>query len=131
MSDKDLMDLAIQAKENSYSPYSLFSVGAALLAKSGKVYVGCNVENSSFGVTNCAERTALFSAIAAGEREFMAIAVCGNKAGLERETCFPCGVCRQALCEFCPPDMPVYLESSNGDIISFTLGELLPHAFNL
>ena len=81
MTNKELMDLAISARENSYSKYSGFSVGAALLTQSGKIYLGCNIENASFSPTCCAERTAFFSAIAAGEREFSAIAVCGGKTG--------------------------------------------------
>ena len=130
MTDKELMALAVKARENAYSKYSSFSVGAALLTKSGKVFVGCNVENASFSPTCCAERTAIFSAIAAGEREFSAIAVCGGKVGEERIKCMPCGVCRQVLCEFCDNGMRVILE--DGDKLSvLTLGELLPYSFNL
>ena len=131
MTNKELMALAIQARENSYCKYSGFAVGAALLAKSGKVYLGCNVENASFSPTCCAERTAFFSAIAAGEREFEAIAVCGGKQGESRSMCTPCGVCRQVISEFCEKDFPVILEGENLDITQITLGELLPFAFDM
>ncbi len=131
MTNKELMELAIHARENSYCKYSGFAVGAALLAKSGKVYIGCNVENASFSPTCCAERTAFFSAIAAGEREFSAIAVCGGEQGKERATCTPCGVCRQVMSEFCGDDFPILLEGENSDMIEITLGELLPFAFDM
>ena len=131
MSDKELMELAVKARDRAYAPYSNFAVGAALLCESGKVYIGCNIENSAFSPTNCAERTALFSAIAQGERHFSAIAVCGGKIGEERIFCTPCGVCRQVLSEFCSPDMKVILEKGNGKLISVTLAELLPVAFEM
>ena len=131
MTNKELMALAVKARENSYCKYSGFAVGAALLAKSGNVYLGCNVENASFSPTCCAERTAFFSAIAAGEREFEAIAVCGGNQGQERSTCMPCGVCRQVISEFCDKDFPIILEGENLDITQITLGELLPFAFNI
>ena len=131
MTNNELMELAIRARENSYCKYSKFAVGAALLAKSGKVYLGCNVESASFTPTSCAERTAFFSAIAAGEREFLAIAVCGGKQGKERATCTPCGVCRQVMSEFCGADFPVLLEGENSSVITITLGELLPFAFDM
>ena len=131
MTNKELMKLAIKARENSYCKYSGFAVGAALLTKTGKVYLGCNVENASFSPTSCAERTAFFSAIADGERNFSAIAVCGGKNGENRTTCTPCGVCRQVMSEFCSKDFLVLLEDKNSDIIEITLGELLPFAFNM
>ena len=130
MSNKELMELAIKARENSYSPYSDFCVGAALLAKSGKVYLGCNIENAAFSPTNCAERTAFFTAVAAGEREFEAIAVCGGKRGEKRVTCTPCGVCRQVMSEFCDKNFKIILEDSEA-LKVYSLGELLPLAFNL
>lgn len=126
----ELIDAAKRAAERSYAPYSKFSVGAALMTKSGKIYIGCNVENSSFSVTNCAERTALFSAIADGEREFCAIAIVGGKDGDLSNPCFPCGVCRQALSEFCDKDMRVLIASAGG-YKEYTLGDLLPEIFNL
>ena len=130
MTNKELMDLAISARENSYSKYSGFSVGAALLAKSGKVYLGCNIENASFSPTCCAERTAFFSAIAAGEREFVSIAVCGGKNGENRIKCMPCGVCRQVMSEFCSKDFIILLEDGES-VISMTLEDLLPFSFNM
>ena len=131
MTNEELMSLASKARENSYCKYSDFSVGAALLTKSGKIYLGCNVENASFSPTCCAERTAIFSAIANGEREFLAIAVCGGKQGKKSKTCTPCGVCRQVLCEFCSKDFPIILEGEDSSIITVTLGELLPFAFDM
>ena len=130
MTAKELMDLAISARENAYSKYSSFSVGAALLTKSGKVFVGCNVENAAFSPTCCAERTAVFSAIATGEREFTAIAVCGGMTNEKRKKCMPCGVCRQVLSEFCDEKFKVIIE--DGETLSeLTLGELLPFSFNM
>lgn len=128
MTDKELMALATKAREHSYSPYSHFSVGAALLTKSGKVYLGTNVENSSFSATNCAERTAFFSAIADGESEFLAIAICAGKHKSEPITCMPCGICRQVMSEFCDKDFKIIVSDGNG-IKALTLGELLPNSF--
>ena len=130
MTNKELMDLAISARENSYSKYSGFSVGAALLTKGGKVYLGCNIENASFSPTCCAERTAFFSAIASGEREFSAIAVCGGKTGEKRIKCMPCGVCRQVMSEFCSKDFTILLEDGD-NVVPMTLEELLPFSFNM
>lgn len=125
---KNLMNEAIAAKALSYSPYSNFKVGAALLGKSGKIYRGCNIENASYSPTNCAERTAVFKAISEGEKEFVAIAVTGGemKAG---DYCTPCGVCRQVLAEFCSSDFPVILGNSENDFKIFRLDELLPYGF--
>ena len=119
-----LLDNAREAKKNSYSPYSGFSVGAALLGKSGKIYLGCNIENSAYSPTCCAERAALFSAVSNGEREFSAIAIVGDSS-----PCTPCGVCRQVLSEFCSEDMPLIVEDGDGKPLAYTLGELLPKAF--
>ena len=130
MNEKILIDAAISAMKNSYSPYSGFCVGAALLAESGKVYSGTNVENASFSVTSCAERSALFAAVSAGERKFSAIAVVGGKDGEITDFCPPCGVCRQALAEFCSPKANVYLFDGKS-VKSLTLGELLPESFSL
>lgn len=130
MTNKELMSLARSARERSYSPYSAFSVGAALLCKNGKVYLGCNIENASFTPTNCAERTAFFGAIAAGERDFLSIAICGGKSGEATELCPPCGVCRQVMSEFCKSDFAILLEN-NGEIKEYRLGELLPYAFDI
>ena len=121
---KKLLELACAVRANAYCPYSGFSVGAALLAKSGKIYCGCNVENVSFGAGTCAERAALGCAIAAGEREFIAIAVC---AGASPTT--PCGICRQALLEF--GDMDVVCASADcGSVEQYRLSELMPGAFS-
>lgn len=133
MTDNELMSLAVKARENSYSPYSSFAVGAALLCKSGRVYLGCNIESASYSPTNCAERTAIFSAVTQGERDFLAIAVCGGKtdSNTKRKLCPPCGVCRQVMSEFCSPDFRILLESASGEIEIHTLSELLPLAFNI
>ncbi len=127
MSDRELMELAIAARERAYAPYSRFSVGAALLSKSGKVYTGCNIENAAYTPTSCAERTAFFKAVSEGEREFSAIAVAGGKAG-ESTLCTPCGVCRQVMAEFCKPDFRVVLGDGVG-MFATTLSDLLPMAF--
>ena len=126
----ELIASAKQAAKKAYAPYSNFTVGAALLTKSGKIYLGCNIENSSFSVTNCAERTALFSAVADGEREFEAIAIVGGKGGNLSEPCLPCGVCRQALSEFCDKDMRVII-AFDDSFKEYALSDLLPEAFKL
>lgn len=122
---------ALTARKNSYAPYSNFAVGAALLAKNGKVYVGSNVENAAYSVTNCAERSALFSAVSDGEREFVAIAVAGAniKQADNLPQCTPCGVCRQALFEFVGADFPVILVQSEKEYSFVNLGDLLPMGF--
>ncbi len=131
MQDKELIKLAFEAREKAYAPYSNFYVGAALLAKNGTVYQGCNIECASFSPTNCAERTALFKAVSEGEREFEAIAVVGSKKGVPDDDMpsAPCGVCRQMLYEFCKADMKVLIAKSEDEYISTTLGELLPYGF--
>ena len=128
MTDVELIKLAMQARENSYAPYSDFHVGAALVGKSGKVYLGCNVENAGYSPTNCAERTALFKAVSEGERAFTAIAIVGGKGDTLAEFCAPCGVCRQALAEFCDPDFRVVLGRIE-NVRVYTLAELLPFSF--
>ena len=130
MTPQELLAIAQQARQRAYAPYSHFAVGAALLTKSGKVYPGCNIENASFGATNCAERTALFKAVSEGVREFDAIAIVGSKVG-ETNTLVtgPCGVCRQALYEFGGPALTVIMAKSEEDYIVTTLGELLPYGF--
>ncbi|GGA20494.1 cytidine deaminase [Paenibacillus physcomitrellae] len=127
MDNKELLQEAMKAYQNAYVPYSHFSVGAALLDENGKVHHGCNVENAAFSPTNCAERTALFRAIADGNRpgSFKAIAVVGDTD----EPIVPCGVCRQVLAELGGLDMPVILGNLKGDIMETTMRELLPHAF--
>ena len=130
MDKKDLFNLAKEAMKNSYAPYSEYNVGAVLLCKNGNVYKGCNIENASYSLTNCAERTALFSAIANGENEFEAICVVGGKNGEITDFAMPCGACRQALAEFCDADFKVYVGISEDNIKEFTLKELLPYSFN-
>lgn len=128
MTDKELMSLAAQAREKSYSPYSGFRVGAALLGKSGKAYLGCNVENAAYTPTNCAERTAVFKAVSEGETEFEAIAIVGGKGDEWAELCAPCGVCRQVLAEFCDKDFRLVLGNPNA-IKTYTFAEILPLSF--
>ena len=124
-STTQLIQEAIAAMQYSYSPYSHFCVGAALLTKSGKIYRGCNIENAAYTPTNCAERTAVFKAVYEGERSFDAIAiVCSGNS-----PAFPCGVCRQVLSEFCGPEMPVLCANAHRESVLCTLGELLPHSF--
>ena len=130
MTKNELMQKATDAMKNAYAPYSNFTVGAALLSKSGKVYTGCNVENSSYGVTNCAERTALFGAIADGEREFCAIAIAGGRNGEIVDFCPPCGVCRQALSEFCDEDFKIYLYNGK-KIKEYKFTKVFPLQFEL
>lgn len=130
MIPEKLIEMAISARDAAYAPYSGYRVGAALLGKSGKVYLGCNIENASYTPTVCAERVAVFKAVSEGEREFEAIAVCGgNKQKIEGGFP-PCGVCRQVLREFCDPDsFKVYLIGAGGAYKTVTLGELLPYGF--
>lgn len=125
---RELISRAMKARESAYCPYSGFAVGAALLCADGTVYTGCNVETAAFNGT-CAERTAIFSAVAAGHREFRAIAVAGAAKGREPDSiCTPCGVCRQVMREFCGPDFEIILTDGR-DISAATLDELLPMAF--
>lgn len=126
-----LVSAALEARERAYCPYSGFAVGAALLAADGRIFTGCNIENATQGPGVCAERTALYKAVSEGVRDFTAIAVAGGKAGLPPEQfCPPCGVCRQALAEFCVPSLEIILVSQNG-IERHTLGELFPLAFSV
>lgn len=128
MTDIELMKLAVKARKNSYAPYSDFHVGTALLGKSGVVYTGCNVENAGYTPTNCAERTALFKAVSEGERAFTSIAVVGGKGEELADFCAPCGVCRQALAEFCDGDFRILLGTPEHYTVH-TLAELLPYSF--
>ena len=128
MNNVELMKLAVEAREMAYAPYSGFRVGAALLAKSGKVYKGCNVENAAYSPTNCAERTAVFKAVSEGEREFLAIAIVGGMDENIADFCAPCGVCRQVLAEFCGKDFRVILGNPD-NVKEYTFEEILPFAF--
>lgn len=134
MDDKELIREAYKAQAYSYSPYSGFQVGAALLGKSGRVYTGCNIENASYSPTNCAERTAFFKAVSEGEKEFVKIVIVGNKKGAseeERDYCAPCGVCRQVMAEFCnPKEFQVLLAKSETDYRTYRLEELFPFGFS-
>ena len=120
-----MLDLAYEAMERAYTPYSHFQVGACLKGESGNYYLGCNVESASYTPTNCAERTAVFKAISEGEKRFSGIViVCSGK-----NPAAPCGVCRQVLREFCKDDLPVVFADNKRNYIESTLGELLPHSF--
>lgn len=123
---------AIEAMKKSYSPYSHFTVGAALLTKDGKIYTGANIENASYTPTVCAERNAIFTAVHQGEHEFEAIAIVGGHEGNITGVTAPCGVCRQVMSEFCSPDFKVILVTTpDGDYVEETLGSLLPYTFKL
>ena len=129
MKSDALLEVAAKAAEKAYSPYSEYNVGAALLCADGTVFTGCNVENSSYGLTNCAERTAIFTAVAEGRRDFVAMAV----VAIGEDMPYPCGACRQVLNEFCREEFSVYVakadELKEYEVIS--LAELLPHGFHL
>lgn len=131
MERSELIQLALEARQKAYTPYSHFKVGAALLGKNGVVYQGCNIENSSYTPTNCAERTAFFKAVSEGQYEFEAIAVVGGMEDeKELDFCAPCGVCRQVMMEFCDYDtFEVIIAKSPQEYKSFTLKEILPLAF--
>ena len=125
MTDNELIAIARKASQNAYAPYSGFFVGAALMAADGSVYTGCNIENASYGATNCAERTAIFKAVSEGQREFLKIAVTAG----DGSTAYPCGICLQVMNEFMP-NAEILLEI-NGMIQTFSLKELLPCGFRL
>lgn len=130
MEKNELIRLAVQAMHQAYAPYSEFKVGAALLAKSGKIYTGCNIENAAYTPTNCAERTAFFKAVSEGEREFEAICIVGGKDGQLTGYTAPCGVCRQVMMEFCNPEtFRILLAVSEDDYREYKLKELLPMGF--
>ena len=129
MTPEALMELAREAMGRAYAPYSGFQVGAALLGESGRVYVGCNVENAAYGPTCCAERTAFFSAVAQGERRFQALAVLGGMGGVVSRPAAPCGVCRQVMMEFCSPDFLIHMGGAGGEIVTVPLREFLPYGF--
>ena len=124
MTDEKLVALAKEAMKNAYAPYSKFQVGAALLAKDGRVFTGCNVENASYGATNCAERTAIFKAVSEGYREFDAIAIVASSGDFAS----PCGICRQVLAEFMS-EGKVILDSDEKGMVTYSVRELLPLEF--
>lgn len=129
MTENELVLKAIEAMQNSYSPYSDFKVGAALLTESGDVYTGCNIENVAFGPSVCAERVAFFKAISEGEKNFSKIAVVGGKAGKITSPTPPCGVCRQVMREFCDDDFEILIVSENNKYDKALLKDLLPQSF--
>ena len=130
MDKMELVKQAFKAREMAYAPYSHFHVGAALLAKNGTYYTGCNIENAAYTPTNCAERTAFFKAVSEGVREFQAICIAGGKDGVLTGYAAPCGVCRQVMMEFCNPDtfqVILALDKEHYDV--YTLRELMPQGF--
>ena len=130
MTDQELIRRALLARERAYTPYSHFQVGAALLTRTGTVYPGCNIENAAYTPTNCAERTAFFSAVCQDERDFAAIAIVGGPQGGVLDYTAPCGVCRQVMMEFCDPDtFRILVARSPEDYRVFTLRELMPQSF--
>lgn len=132
MSDNELLGIAKEMRGFSYCKYSSYAVGAALLTKDGKVYTGCNVENGSYSLTNCAERTAFFNAISKGEREFSAIAIVGGDiSSASLDDCTPCGACIQVISEFCEDDFRVITINHFGEEVVYTLAMLAPTRFRL
>ena len=129
MTPEKLIELAKKAMLCAYAPYSGYKVGAALLCADGTVYQGANIENASYGATNCAERTAFFRAVYDGHREFTAMAICGGKDGVISGFFPPCGICRQVMMEFCDPDTFRIILTNGKEIRSYTLAEILPLGF--
>lgn len=130
MNDKDLVKIALEAREKSYAPYSHFHVGAALLCGDGTVYTGCNIENAAYTPTNCAERTAFFKAVSEGNYDFIKIAIVGgSEENGATNLCAPCGVCRQVMMEFCSKDFEIILGTESGVVKRYTLEQLLPEGF--
>ncbi len=130
VSDRELIEVAMKAREMAYTPYSHFQVGAALLTKDGKVYPGCNIENAGYTPSNCAERTAFFKAVSEGAREFAAIAIVAGMEGGELIRTAPCGVCRQVMMEFCDPEtFRILLAVSPDQYEEWTLERMLPLGF--
>ena len=127
---EELIEKAIDMMKYSYTPYSHFKVGAALLAKNGSIYTGCNIENAGLSATNCAERTAFFKAVSEGVKDFEAIAIVGGREGILTQATGPCGVCRQVMMEFCDPKtFQVILALTKEDYSIYTLEQLLPLGF--
>ncbi|WP_346685193.1 cytidine deaminase [Megamonas hypermegale] len=122
---KLLLEKAYEGRKNAYAPYSNFKVGAAVLMENGKIYTGCNIENASYGATNCAERTAIFKAISEGNRKICAIAI----VGADDEYTYPCGICRQVIAEFADENTEIILGKKSLEYIVKTLAEILPGAF--
>lgn len=131
MNRRELIDIALEARQMAYTPYSHHKVGAALLTKDGRVYRGCNIESASYTPSNCAERTAFFKAVSEGEREFEAIAIVGGfEDSPVLRLCAPCGVCRQVMMEFCDPEtFEIILCDEKDELHTYKLEELLPLGF--
>lgn len=127
---KTLINKALEMLKFSYTPYSNFKVGAALLCSDEKIFTGCNIENSSYGPSVCAERTAIFKAVSEGQKDFEAIAIVGGKDGKVEDYCPPCGVCRQVMSEFCNPDFKIILYNGK-KMKTYKLKDLLPLSFTL
>lgn len=131
--DAELIEKALEARENAYVPYSHYKVGAALATASGKIYTGCNIENASYGATNCAERTAIFKAVSEGERNIAAIAIVGGNEKEEKnlsDYAYPCGICRQVIREFSDPSaVRIIVAKSTKEYEIYSLEQLLPESF--
>lgn len=128
---RELIEKALDMRNYSYTPYSHFKVGAALLSTSGKIWGGCNIENAAYGPSNCAERTAIFKAVSEGEQDFEAIAIAGGPEEGIKDFCTPCGVCRQVMMEFCVPERFVIICAKNAEEYRvFTLAQLMPESFS-
>ena len=131
MNNSELINIALQSRLKAYCPYSGFAVGAALLCADGSVYTGCNIENSAFSPTVCAERTAFFKAVSDGKKDFVKIAVVGGEAEKEPQNyCPPCGVCRQVMKEFCSADFEIIIAKNSDEYKLKTLSDLLPESFD-
>ncbi|MCR5120588.1 MAG: cytidine deaminase [Lachnospiraceae bacterium] len=129
MSEKELFELALEARKKAYAPYSSYQVGAALICEDGSLYTGCNIENASYGATNCAERTAVFKAVSEGHRKIKMIAIAGG-SGEKTNFAYPCGVCRQVMREFSEPaELIIVVGDGRGELRVHTLEELLPESF--
>ena len=125
MDYRNLAKIAIDARENAYVPYSKFKVGAAVLTEDGSIYTGCNIENASYGATNCAERTAIFKAVSEGHKKIKAIAIVGDMS----TNTYPCGICRQVIVEFATKDIDIILVKNEEEYVIKTMEEILPGAF--
>ena len=129
MTPEKLVSMALDAMQHAYAPYSGYKVGAALLCKDGSVVCGANIENAAYGPSNCAERTAIFTAVFEGKRDFAAIAVVGGKDGVASDYFPPCGVCRQVMLEFCEPDFQIYMGKQDGTYQEILLRDFMPYGF--
>lgn len=127
MDHNKMVEMALKIRHHAYSPYSKFCVGAVLLTRDGDIYTGVNIENATYGATNCAERTAIFKAVSEGKTKFKAIAIAGDGD----DYTYPCGICRQVLAEFADSDMEIICGNNKGEFKIYTFGQLLPHAFEL